>query len=209
MFLAAIGRPRSNFDGRVALIPLVEKKVQQKTSCVRQAGEEFEAPITMGKKEFISLMMNKVVPQAVVKARGWARKIVIQMDNAGGHGGARDRTKGTLATLQQWAERQYAGSGIQFLFRSQPARSPDLNALDLGAWTSLNAVTQKVKLEGQYNEGGTQVERLRRRVEEAWEEWGSREKIGAIFQTLELVWKLVVQHEGDNRFLIPHSCQEK
>ena len=56
--------------------------------------------------------------------------MMVQMDQAGGHGGGRSNLDKTLKKLNDGARN--AIPGVTILFLEQPSRSPDVNALDLG-----------------------------------------------------------------------------
>jgi len=159
MFLAAIAEPRRehHFDGKVALIPVTQRVVAKKASRSRKAGDEYEKSVSMTKSRFLHFVKTGIVPAAVRTVFEWSKKIVIQMDNAGGHGGGRsDMASGTLLELTSWfgdlSDDQKLGLCPQVppsrwppvTFVAQPARSPDLNALDLGAWWSLEKAVGEI-----------------------------------------------------------------
>lgn len=59
----------------------------------------------------------------------------------GGHGGGRADIAGTLKTLNQCGSKKKP----PVTFIAQPSRSPDFNALDLGAWYSLSSGVPSAK----------------------------------------------------------------
>ncbi|ETV65310.1 hypothetical protein H257_17911 [Aphanomyces astaci] len=60
-----------------------------------------------------------------------------------------------------------------FVMHRQPSKSPDLNALDLGIFASIQSLQITKKLE-------------------------------SIFLTFQVVMRLVLEHDGDNNFALPH-----
>ena len=84
-------------------------------------------------------------------------------------------------------------------FLTQPARSPDLSVLDLGAWNSIQSVVQDLK----YERVDCPIkihERLRLAVLSAWENWCCEKVVSKLFETLLEVNKKVVIHQGANNF---------
>lgn len=146
------------------------------------------------------------------KKAPWARRIVIQMDNAGGHGGGRgDVNATTCARLNEWArdlpsdileQCDDPDSPPQVEFIAQPPRSPDLNVLDLGAWNSLNVAVDAQK-DGRHLRHLSQEE-IYHTVQSAWTSWAAASKLESLFTTLTLILPLVVDCNGANDYTIPH-----
>ena len=138
-------------------------------------------------KEFLK---HKIVPDALCATGSWARKIIIQMDNAGGHGGGKgDISKTTLAELNSWATNfpddllKLCPQGPPvFEFVAQPPRSPDLNVLDLGVWTSLQVAVDKLKHD-KGNDSPT-VSELFDCCIDAWSKWPADKVLDKIFKAL-------------------------
>ena len=91
------------------------------------------------------------------------------------------------------------------IFDSQPSRSPDLNALDLGAWWSLEKAVGEITHK---SDEETWIEAVQRRVMEAWNQWNAEDKCCKIFSSLKLVWAKIKEVNGGNCFVIPHQLEK-
>jgi hypothetical protein len=91
MFLAAVARPNQErgFDGKVGLYPVVEEYCAKRNSVNHRAGDVYFRPTTMTAKLFRRMLKWNVIEDAIRMTGSWAKEIIIQMDNAGGHGGGR------------------------------------------------------------------------------------------------------------------------
>jgi len=213
MFLAAVAKPtpERGFDGRIGFYPVAERVVAKRDSKARKKGDMFWKPIDMDAALFKAFIKESVVPDALRATVAWARKIIIQMDNAGGHGGGRgDMNKTTLAELNAWAaelpvelcELCPQGPPV-FEFVAQPPRSPDLNVLDLGAWNSLQVAVDNLKHEG--NPSAT-VSELFDRCIDAWAKWPAAQVLTKLFNTLSAVLCQVKEARGGNEYTLPHQA---
>ena len=79
----------------------------------------------------------------------------------------------------------------------QPARSPDLNALDLYVWRILEA--------GVHKRRPKTLEALWEALEKAWEEDLTEAKIECAFRLLKPVMACIKNDNGGNLFKLPHS----
>ena len=125
---------------------------------------------------------------------------------------------GTLIQLKYWFESLNTVQKIQHCplvppdrwpsvtFVSQPARSPDLNALDLGAWWSLEKAVGEVAVK---RDNETWIEAVTRRVFEAWKIRDAELKCAKIFSTLKMVWAKILEVNGRNDFTIPHQLEKE
>jgi hypothetical protein len=123
MFLCAVARPRRNWDGKIGCWPIVEKRPAIKNSKNRPAGTMVTHPLNVGGKVYTDLLLTKVLPAIKEK---WPRMyrekpIVIQDDNAPAH----PVSAGTALTAAAQED------GWNLIIKRQPARSPDMNILDL------------------------------------------------------------------------------
>lgn len=218
MFLGAVARPlkQHDFDGIIGLYPVGKLVPAQRNSKKRAAGTLVYREETMDTERFCMMLKTLVVPDAIRKAP-WARSIVIQMDNAGGHGGGRgDVNATTCAQLNTWG-RDLPPDILQLCtdsanpphleFVAQPPRSPDLNVLDLGAWNSLNVAVDAQK-NGHHLRHLSQKE-IYDTVLEAWNNWAGAEKLQSLFGTLTTILPLVVACNGGNDYTIPHWKKQK
>ena len=79
-------------------------------------------------------------------------------------------------------------------FVAQPARSPDLNVLDLGAWYSLQSVVEEIKYEVKPTKKITH--RIIDAVNKAWDDWCAADKLSGLFNTLRHNTHAIVKAEG-------------
>ena len=138
-------------------------------------------------------------------------KIVFQMDSAGGHGGGRGSLEhSTIRELRSWVDGLSIGEKIviagsrrrfpELDFVAQPARSPDFNVLDLGAWHSLQVAAEKI------DPGSLMwTEEICERVQKAWDTWATGTTIGKLFEVLGPISRAVVDLEGGNEYAMPHK----
>lgn len=139
MFFGAIARPSpgKGFDGRVLLMPVCTKKIMKRNSKYNSKGESRLEPTTMTKDLFREYVKKYLIPTIdhLGKKLG-VKRIIVQMDQAGGHGGG----KGNMTNIL--GEFNAIGSQISppATFIIQPSKSPDFNALDLGIkFTSISS----------------------------------------------------------------------
>ncbi|ETV92987.1 hypothetical protein H310_12971, partial [Aphanomyces invadans] len=85
--------------------------------------------------------------------------------------------------------------GWTFVLRRQLPNSPDLNVLDQVFFASIQALQYKVVSHS--------IDDVVRSTLEAFEAL-SVETLENVFLTLKAVLRLVLEHQGDNRFRLPH-----
>jgi hypothetical protein len=73
------------------------------------------------------------------------KKVIIQMNRAGGHGGGRKDIQSTLNKLNGYAKRKKKQNDPVITFIAQPSKLLDFNVLDLGIWYSLSCGVFAVK----------------------------------------------------------------
>ena len=108
--------------------------------------------------------------------------IYLIMDNAGGHG-----TRDAIDQYTQQLQRDY---NITIIF--QLARSPDVNALDVGIWMSVQS-----SVERKHRNRRRDPDALAETVQEAWDNL-PMETIASVFERLPINLQLIVDREGDN-----------
>ena len=213
--LAAVAKPVSEhgFDGRIGFYPVAMRVTAKRDGKLRKKGGEFWKSVNMDAALFKEFLKHKIVPDALRATGSWARKIIIQMDNAGGHGGGKgDISKTTLAELNSWATNlpddllKLCPQGPPvFEFVAQPPRSPDLNVLDLGVWTSLQVAVDKLKHD-KGNDTPT-VSELFDCCIDAWSKWPADKVLDKIFKTLVNVLSFIEEEKGGNDYTLPHQNQ--
>lgn len=197
---------------RSGCTPIAETVPAKRNSSKRARGTPVLKVMNMSADLFITFLKEKVVPDALKKCP-WAKRIVVQMDNAGGNGGGRgDIAKKTLQKLNDWGEDllQELRDGLtdpskppELLFVAQPLHSPDLNVLDLGAWRSMDIAVDELKR----NHMGRQLtlEVIGEAAAMAWDVWNAADKLERLFETLQAIWACVVRVDGDNNYSLPHK----
>jgi len=210
MFLAAIGQPTPAFHGNVGIWPVMKEHTPKRASarhprvngqlvpfmkCSTMDGDLFEHMI---ETLYFPAIVNLALPLLEsLQNQQFVLKVYSQIDNAGGH--AVDRTVASL-------NRKGASFNprVRIHFHCQPPNSPDLNALDLGAWNSLQkAVPQIVYMPTLGKE--EMQERIITAVRESFVEWNAEEKCRDLFETLTAFMYETILADGDNRFRQPHT----
>jgi hypothetical protein len=219
MGLAAVAQPRPNhnFSGNVGFYPCGAIVPAPRNSKNRPKGTPIFKSRSVDVAYFLELITEHVIPDVLKLCGSWAQRIVIQMDNAGGHGGGRgDMQQTTLLQLQRFAAAlpdelralcTHPEGLPQFEFITQPAKSPDLNVLDQGAWTSLQVAVDAVK--DQASRGLMQLNEteLYQAMLTGWDEWCkiSSTKLTSLFSLLQLNAQKILECQGGNMYLTPHS----
>lgn len=206
MFLGAVGypRPEHGFDGNIGIWPVTYTKKAKRTSKYHKIGDEYEEMTNMDTKKFIAMVKDLLIPAAISKVGGWAKKIVLQIDSAGGHG-----VKISQAALT------YDHGDVKIETVLQPTKSPDLNVLDLGAWYSLQVAVDKEKRNIKMrqilhvDEPVKPSHRIIELVENTWNDWVDEKRISKLFHDVYLVMKEIVRTSGNNNFEVPHTKREK
>ncbi|KAH9095269.1 hypothetical protein Ae201684P_013385 [Aphanomyces euteiches] len=189
MFLVAVARPRGDWDGKVGCWPFVTKVQAQRTSRNRRAGELVLTPVSVTGAIYREYLCDLVLP-AIKHKWAWPSNehgtIFNQQDNAPAHSRLDDAE--ILAACNS--------DGWNIEMRFQPAKSPDLNVLDLGFFNSIQALQQRF-------ECGT-IEELIDAVKISFHEL-ERLTLEKTFRTLHRVMQVIIEFKGDNRFKIPRS----
>ena len=215
MFLGAIARPcrEHGFNGRIGLYPITELKQVTRLQMHFNKGDMKHHLLNLDAELFKKMMKEKVCSDLVQQTGEWASTFIIQMDSAGGHGGGNgDLNQTTIAELNKWAnlwppelksllplDRQAAPP--HWVFMAQPARSPDLNMLDLGAWCSINPLVPEIKIA---LDAAAPIEQVISNVQQAWSQWNSSEKLAQLDDTLQHIFPLIEKCEGGNLYEMPH-----
>ncbi len=203
MFFGAIARPRpsKNFDGKVLLLPIVSEKVMLKSSKYAKKGETVVEPATLDKQGFIKICTKDLLHaiRPLVKRLPEVKVVKVQMDKAGGHGGGRGDMKGILKQLNEAGAKEK----VKVLFLTQSAKSPDLNALDLGAWNSLASGVPAIKAE--MNASKKMSTRIIEEVQARWRDWDAVTRLENIFATKARIMKAVLENGGRIDYKIPRS----
>lgn len=197
MFLGAVAAPREDkgFDGKIGLWHVGEEKEAKRRSKYHERGDVYMVNINMDGDVFMEMMTENVIP-AILQKCSWAKKVIVQMDSAGGH-----RIGETLAALNKIGKKQ----SPKIEFRTQPTRSPDVNVLDLGIWNSMRSRVPEIRYDRTATESITQ--RIIDAVMDMWEKYDSA-KLHNIFITLNAVYEEIIAHDGGNSFKQPHTIKD-
>ena len=198
MFFGAVSppRPEHGFDGKIGCWHVGQEKTALRTSKFHEKGEVYWVNINMDGDVFVTLCKEKLIPAIAAKCQ-WAAAVVVQLDSAGGH-----RIKSTLDILNEEGRKQTPP--IQF--RTQPTRSPDTNALDLGIWRSMKSRVTTVKYARHAEESTNQ--RIINAVTEMWMNYPGTEKLSAIFLTLTAIYAEIIAAKGGNSFKQPRKLSK-
>ncbi|RHY66333.1 hypothetical protein DYB38_007634, partial [Aphanomyces astaci] len=190
MFLAAVSRPRFDhdrgvlFDCKVGMWPFVEYVPAVLNSRSRPAGTMATSLVNVNKTVYRDYVINKVIPAIKASFPSADKRVVLQHDNATHHASITDAELEAVST-----------DGWKFVLRRQPPNSPDLNALDLGFFASIQSL--------QYKSMSRPVDDVIRSTIAAFEEL-SYEKLESVFLTFQSVMRLILEHDGGNHYVLPH-----
>lgn len=103
--------------------------------------ENYKTASTLNREGTFSILTTKFLPEILKNNHYKNKNLIIQMDNAGGHGGGKKKNglqEGLFKDLDAWMKKQQlSNDSPKITFVAQPPRSPELNVWDLGLWTSL------------------------------------------------------------------------
>ncbi|KAF0724852.1 hypothetical protein Ae201684P_020332 [Aphanomyces euteiches] len=190
MFLYAVARPREGWNGKVGCWEITDIVTAKRTSKNRPAGTPLAVPTTINREKYRSMLMQHVLP-AIQSRWIWpsgfsAGTIWIQQDNARSHVLPNDSLVLAAGKEGSWDIR----------LRNQPAKSPDLNVLDLGFFNSIQSLQHKKECRN--------TEDLMLAVKDAFNELDPV-TLTKTFKTLQRVMKIVIEVNGSNSFKIPRS----
>ncbi|ETV70600.1 hypothetical protein H257_13975 [Aphanomyces astaci] len=129
-------------------------------------------------------VLNKVVPAIKAGFPSANKHVLLQHDIATPHASVTDADLASVYT-NDWT----------FAMRRQPPNSPDFNVLDLSFFASIQSL--------QYKKISRTVNDVVRHTMDALSEL-NYEKLADVFLTYQLVMRLVIEHDGDNKFALPH-----
>jgi hypothetical protein len=219
MFLAATARPRFNddgecvFDGKIGIWPIVTRERAIRNSVNRPAGTLVTKPLNVNHEIYRQMLLEKVIP--AIKDRfphHRNRTVLIQQDGAGAHISPDDerfrdqlnQIQGKLCFFGWFYCCCCSTNSVFFPFPglwnfklvTQPARSPDLNHLDLSFFRALDRANSKKLFPADIDE-------LIVNVEQTYWEFDAR-AIEKGFVTLGCICNEIVRFHGDNTYKLPH-----
>jgi hypothetical protein len=197
MFLCAVTRPRfdangkSTFDGKIGVWAFIKETPAVRNSKNRDKGTMEIKPVVVTRDVMREYLCVKVVPAIeAIWPEDDEGTIYIQQDNAQTHVPSND--PGFLAAVEN--------TGLKIELINQPANSPDMNALDLGYFSSIQSLT----LESAPNT----LQELIESVEVAFDSYDV-DKLDKVFVTLQSVLEEVMKDEGGMGYKIPHMNKDK
>ena len=133
MFTCAVCRPRDGWDGKIGVYALVEYVKAKRTTKYYKRGEYRLVSMSVMKDVYREVLTKQILNDLKKK---WPsrrdRRIKIQ------HDGATCHIKNDDAKFRAYCAEHMQGWDIEIVV--QPARSPDLNVLDLGFFSSLQTL---------------------------------------------------------------------
>jgi hypothetical protein len=200
LFFGAVAKPRpkQGFDGRVLLMPVCQTKKRERNGKYGKKGEILYEREAMNTQVFIKYCVRHLIPAIRVQLESLpeVKRVIVQMDRAGGHGGGRADISKTLKTLNTAGKRKKP----HITFIAQPSKSPDFNALDLGIWYSLSC-----GVSAQRTEKGRVIDRIIHHVLERWEHWDAWRRLDNIFESKKAILQIVKDVNGSNEYSMPRS----
>jgi hypothetical protein len=197
MFLGAVARPRYDnngictFDGKIGLFPFIERVAAQRTSDNRPRGTIITRPVPVNRVRYRDFLINKVLPAIKTKWPCRDRNITIQQDGAPAHIDDNDAAFVAAGTEGLW----------NIKLQTQPAKSPDLNVLDLSFFRALQS--------HQWRSGfANNIHELIAQVQLAFVTFETR-KLDFAFLTLQHCMDDVLAIHGDNNYTIRHVGKER
>ena len=181
MFLAALGRPGPNFDGKVGIWRVTkEQPAKYAKHTGKNAGRKQGDPIvtdsTMDAKKYVEMMTTKVFP-AIRKLYAGQEKVTVQHDGAPGHGTSSSKTR---ELLEEAGRKRKRGEPLIVLVK-QPAQSPDFNICDLAFFRALSVAVRKRRRTTMRGAKKFDIDQLVEDVHQAFLEYDS--------QQLEKMWQ--------------------
>ena len=160
----------------------------------------------MNVAKLYEMVEKNVIPavRELLKKLPGVKRVFIQLDGAGGHGGGKGDMAKVLEKLNQLGLGKRGQPNI--IFVKQPARSPDFNSLDLGFWFALASGVQ-VQLLIARRKGVRWEEQI---IEAVLARWNSSSFdatgiLSDIFDTKVRIVRLVHKLQGSNEYEIPRS----
>jgi hypothetical protein len=196
MFLCALARPRWNhttkswWDGKLGIWPIGTVDAAKKKSVNRDKGEPVWNNKSVTQEVYRNLLEDELIPALLLKwPSGFNRTIRIQQDGAKAH----------IPDDDEWFNASLAEVGLNAKLYTQPANSPDLNALDLGFFRAIQSANDEVSRDELS---------LIEHVKKAYDLF-PREKINNVWLTLQSCFNEIIEIYGGNDYKIPHMGKER
>ena len=193
MFMSAVALPnqKRGFDGRVGIWPFAVWEHAARTSKNRPAGTPLLKGYNVTHAETIEMIKVNLWPAIQEKARGWAKKVVIQMDNATPH-------RRALPELEAWG--RTLTPPVEFWM--QPAQSPDMNLNDLCFFSSLKSAIYKPEHPDDYFRT---LEEMKERIDAKYASYHSADRVEKFWAIKYQVAQTIYLENGGNQYKLPHG----
>lgn len=185
-------RPDLGFDGPLGLFVVGREAMAKRNSKFREKGEVYMKQENMDGELFREIVTEKIFP-AIKKKLKRAKSVRLIFDRGGGH----DITTSLPALNKIGAKMK-----PRVIVECQPANSPDCNIWDLGL---LNSMKSRLPIVRYVSDAEKTIEdRIVDEVMKVWDMFPS-DKFHAIFETLKMVHRSIIQFKGGNEFMMPHK----
>jgi hypothetical protein len=199
MFLCAQARPRMvddrMWDGKIGIWPFGYVGEAQRRSKHRPRGAPVWKNESVKQEVYRRYMLDKVIPAIIDKfpMRYLKEGVKIQQDGSTAHLPEGD---------EEWNEAMdilKRESRINIKLYTQPAQSPDTNINDLAFFRSIQTLY--------YEAAPTTEFALIKAVEDAYWKYPAN-KLNRMWLTYQSCLNMIIEHEGDNFYSIPHMNKE-
>ncbi|MEZ0498453.1 hypothetical protein [Sphingomonas sp. IW22] len=187
MILTAIAKPdlEKGFNGLIGIWRIQKNVEAQRSSKNHCKGDSYKIDCTLTADYFYDLMTTGVMPMICKKMQSF-QNVTVQMDNARPHIG-----KNNVELFNDFGDSLFPC----ITTINQPAQSPDLNANDIGFFTSLNKRVLRNKC--------TNVDKLWFALEENF--WSTKPAtLTSIFKSKSRIVTEIIKQKGLN-VNVPHS----
>ena len=218
MIFAAVCRPvvrngETIYDGKILWFPLLVEGNYVRTSKYHKAGDPKYTPVPMDREMFMNCLKRTLQEVMTDKLRtAGIKNVILQVDNAGGHSGGKENSIYTKVFLpmQKYVEETYKDlfPDVNVMFIAQPPCSPDMNVLDLGAWTSIQCKVPPIVGDEGIDENAWAAQ-IVAQTKIAWDSWKSVEPLGNLFHKLRQIFRNVVETNGGNTFDLREKGEEE
>ena len=205
MYMAIITKPRYDthkkewFNGKIRIYPVAERVTAKRSSKHRPKGTYEWKLLTMTKKLYAKMLVDKVLPRINSCWPRWydtagnlvLQNVYIQQDNARPH---------ITPEEFEYLTKDIMTPDIKIWLQFQPSNSPDLNVLDLALFRSMAKMTWKTKTKN--------LEELHAKVTAMWRLYPTY-LIEKSYLTWMSVMNCILEADGGNFFKLPHMAKEK
>ena len=184
--------PDLNFGRRTVFVPLPKQEKAKRNSFVRPAGTVILQTTTMDRTKFNEAIIEVI--NSVTNRLPTARRIRIIADGADGHRLGKTSQNGlerSLRDVRYWINEtrsigKLENSDVELLL--QPAQSPDLSTLDVGASWSLETAVNDLHYDQDWSQRGLKTSHLlgdlNETVMNAWISWDTEHVLSKLQGTL-------------------------